>query len=776
MVMSAPGDSPSRVSGFWRTVRIFLTFLFVVGVLGSAGAAYLLYVELTANLPDVEALTRYRPPMVTQVLADDGTVMGEFYLEKRYLVPFERIPAVVRNAFLAAEDDAFYRHGGIDFVGVGRAILSNLAAGDKVQGGSTITQQVVKQVLLSPQKSYERKFKEMILALRLERQLTKDQILWLYLNNLYLGSGVYGVGAAAREYFGKNVEQLTVAEAALLAGLPQAPSRYSPVKNWALAKGRQRYVLGRMADVGFISAEEASRALAEPLGLAPHRSNFVSAPYYVEHVRRLLEERYGQTGLYALGLRVHTPANLRMQAAAEAALREGLETLARRQGYGDTIRRIDGTEIPSYTRQQTGALKGRGLETGRAYDAVVTGVTSGKRSVTIHLQVGPFTGQLAPPEENNCRRRSGHRVGDIMRVRLADTTNGTGTFFACTESPPVQGALVAIEPATGDVKALVGGFDFADSQFNRAVQSLRQPGSAFKPFIYAAALDRDFTPASIIVDEPISFRAGGRTWSPQNYDNKYNGPTSLRDALTFSRNVVTVKLAMKVGLNNLLSYIPKLGIRSPLTKNLSLALGASEVTPLELTAAYGVFANLGMRAEPRFITRITDSQGNVVDENLPDTEQVIAPETAYQMTSMLESVIQRGTGRRAAALGRPAAGKTGTTNDVNDAWFIGYTPQLLAGVWVGFDEKRSLGARETGGQVATPIWTAFMEGALAGQPVLDFPVPDGIRCTLVRSGHLECFRRGTEPEAAVAQAPRPDQAPAAPQERDLGDADLSAYD
>lgn len=776
--MSGSTGGRSRISRLGRTVRVFLTFVLVVGMLGAAGVGYLLYVELTANLPNVDALTQYRPPMVTQVLADDGAVMGEFYLEKRYLVPFERIPAVVRNAFLAAEDDAFYRHGGIDFVSVGRAFLSNLAAGDRVQGGSTITQQVVKQVLLSPQKSYERKMKEMILALRLERQLTKDQILWLYLNNLYLGSGVYGVGAAAREYFGKNVEQLTLAEAALLAGLPQAPSRYSPVKNWALAKGRQRYVLGRMAEVGFITTEEATAALAEPLALSPHRSNFVAAPYYVEQVRRLLEERYGQTSLYALGLRVYTPANLRMQALAETALRDGLEALAKRQGYGDTIRRLDGAAIPAYTRQQTEALKGRDLEPGRPYDSVVTEVTSGKRSPTVHLQVGPFTGVLAPPQENNCRRRSGHRIGDVIRVRLADTTDGTGTVFSCTESPPVQGALVAMEPTTGDVKALVGGFDFEDSQFNRAVQSLRQPGSAFKPFIYAAALDHDFTPASIIVDEPISFRANGKTWAPQNYDGRFNGPTTLRDALTFSRNVVTVKLAMKVGLNNLLSYVPRLGIHSPLTKNLSLALGASEVTPIELTAAYGVFANLGMRAEPRFITRITDSQGNVIDENLPETEQVIAPETAYQMTSMLESVIQRGTGRRAAALGRPAAGKTGTTNDVNDVWFIGYTPQLLAGVWVGFDEKRSLGGRETGGQVAAPIWTAFMEGALAGQPVLDFPVPDGIRCTLVRAGRLECFRRGTEPVAAVAQAPQaaePPQ-PAPPRSGDFTNDDLTAYD
>jgi penicillin-binding protein 1A len=757
-------------------VRGFFLFLFVLIVLGVAGGVVFVYGELTANLPDVHELARYRPPMATQVLADDGTVIGEFYLEKRYVVPIERIPAVVRNAFIAAEDDNFYKHNGVDPVSIVRAVINNAAAGDKVQGGSTITQQVVKSLLLTPQKSYERKLKEAILALQLEGQLSKDEILYLYLNHIYLGSGAYGVAAAANEYFGKRVEDLTLAEAAILAGLPQAPSRYSPFKHWPQAKARQRYVLDRMVEVGFVTRAEADAAMDEPLALASRRGSFIAAPYYVEHVRRLLEERYGGTALYALGLRVHTPVNLRMQAAAEDALRAGLKELAERERYDKTVRNLNAADMEAFLHEQRATMKGHLLQRERSYDAVVTGTAP--RPGSVRVEVGGFRGELAASNGN-----APYRLGDVVRVRVVGSrSSGGGYEFARAEQPPLQGALLALDPSNGDVKAMVGGFDFYDSQFNRAVQGTRQPGSAFKPLIYAAALDRNFTPATIIVDEPISLRDSNGFWMPHNYEEKFFGPTTLRDALTFSRNVVTVKLAMKVGLKYLVSYIPRLGIHSPLARNMSLALGSSEVSLLELANAYGVFANQGQLAEPRFITRITDSQGNVVDENLPQVEQVIAPETAYQITSMLQSVIERGTGRRAQALGRPAAGKTGTTNDLNDAWFIGYTPQLLAGVWVGFDEKRSLGKGETGGHVAAPIWTQFMERALENQPILDFPVPAGVNCVLIdkRSGHraapgsggfLECFRQGTEPGVVVAQRATAAPAPDVQREEDFRDVD-----
>jgi len=758
--MTQPRSRPRREAGFGRTVRNLVLVLLFAVLVASAVALGLLYWELTANLPAVEKLSQYRPPVATQVLADDGTVVGEFYFEKRYLVPIERIPVMVRNAFIAAEDDAFYRHPGINPMSIARAVFNDLVAGGKIQGGSTITQQVVKSLLLTPRKSYERKLKEMLLALRLERQLSKDQILALYLNHIYLGSGAHGVAAAAEAYFGKRVEELTLAEAALLAGLPQAPSRYSPFNHWPRAKHRQHYVLERMVEVGFATPVQAAAAAREPLALASRKGSYIAAAYYVEHVRRLLEQRYGETALYSLGLRVQTGLNLRMQRAAEAALRDGLNELAARQHYQGTLRHIAPEEKEAFLRAQREAIGKHALERGRTYEALVTAVTRG----VVRIQVGPFHGTLQPSTAPDSKAPEIYRAGDVVRVRLAESPPKDKNYdFVRDPEPPVQGAFVAFDPGNGTVKALIGGYDFDHSQFNRAVQGARQPGSAFKPLIYAAALDSGFTPASVIVDEPISFQDHQAVWMPHNYEEKYFGPTTLRDALTFSRNVVTVKLATRLGVKNVIKYVRNLGIQSPMAPNLSLALGSSEVTLLDLAAAYGVFANQGQRVEPRFIIRVTDSQGALIDENIPQTEQVVSPETAYLITSMLQSVIDHGTGRQAKSIGRPAAGKTGTTNDMNDAWFIGYTPQLLAGLWIGFDEKRSLGKRETGGHVAAPIWARFMERALENEPILDFPVASGISFALINprtgqritpgsgGGTLECFRRGTEPPITAAE-------------------------
>jgi len=770
--MVTPRSRPRPAAGVGRTLRNLLLFLLVMLLLSGAAALGLVYWELTTTLPPVQKLAQYHPPVATQVLADDGTVVGEFYFERRYLLSIQQIPAVVRSAFIAAEDDAFYEHGGINPFSIVRALVNDLVAGGKIQGGSTITQQVVKSLLLTPRKSYERKLKEMVLAMRLERQLSKDEILGLYLNHIYLGSGAYGVAAAAQEYFGKRVEELTLAEAALLAGLPQAPSRYSPFNHWPRAKARQRYVLQRMAEVHFITPVQAAAAAREPLALASRKGSYIAAPYYVEHVRRLLEEKYGETALYALGLQVQTALNLRMQAAAEAALREGLNELAAREHYVGTVRHLAPADKEIFLRSQRETMAGHALQRGQTYEAVVTGSGRG----VVRMQLGPFHGTLRSSNARDGARAEAYRSGDVVRVRLAESTGSDGTYeFVRDEEPPLQGAFIALEPGTGAVKALIGGYDFDSSQFNRAVQGARQPGSAFKPLIYAAALDRDFTPASIIVDEPISFQDHNAIWMPHNYEEKYFGPTTLREALTFSRNVVTVKLATRVGLKPLVKYIRHLGIRSPLAPNLSLALGSSEVSLVDLATAYAIFANQGQRVEPRFIIRVTDSQGNVIDENVPRREQVISPETAYLITSMLQSVIDHGTGRKAKALGRPAAGKTGTTNDIDDAWFIGYTPQLLAGLWMGFDEKRTLGKGETGGRVAAPIWERFMERALEDAPILDFPVPAGIAFAWINphtgqrvspgsGGLLECFRRGTEPPVtASAQAIRAEPEP----DRDL---------
>ncbi|HUI27314.1 MAG TPA: penicillin-binding transpeptidase domain-containing protein, partial [Candidatus Kryptonia bacterium] len=581
------------------------------------------------------------------------------------------------------------------------------------------------------------------------------------------------VAAAAQEYYGKPVEQLDIAEAALLAGLPQAPSRYSPFRHWPHAKARQRYVLDRMYAAGFITADERETARHEPLTLAPRRGNYIAAADYVEHVRRLLEERYGETAPYELGLKVYTAVNLSMQTAAENAVREGLRELSARERYPVSLRHLDTGDTAGFLKQQVVTLGDAPLMRRRSYEAVVTDTRNG----IVRVRVGGFHGalQTTPNDGHDAPVLKTLAVGDVVRVQVAAAGTGSTYNFILDPSPPIEGALVALEPGTGAVKAMVGGYDYERSQFNRAVQAARQPGSAFKPLVYAAALDRNYTPASIVVDGPISFADNNHIWAPHNYENKFFGPTTLRDALTFSRNVVTVKVTVNIGVKYLLNYLRKLGLNANLQPNLSVALGSAEVTPLELATTYAIFANQGKRPEPIFITKITDAQGNVISESTPQSRAVMSPETAYQITSMLQDVIKRGTGKKALELERPAAGKTGTTNDFMDAWFMGYTPQLLAGVWVGFDEKRTIGSKETGGRVAAPIWTKFMQQALADQPILDFPVPAGLACVPINphSGQrtrygdgslLECFRRGTEPGAThdvtqVAQVA--DEAPTA---------------
>lgn len=759
-----------------RFVRGFISLVLGLGVLSVMAAGGILYWELSSSLPPLHRITDYRPPIVTQVLAEDGSLIAEFFSEKRYLVPIERIPASVRNAFLAAEDDGFYQHRGFDPLSILRALVSNIVAGGRVQGGSTITQQVVKMLLLTPKKSYERKLKEMMLAYRLEKQLSKDEILSLYLNHIYLGSGAYGIAAASREYFGKEVEHLSVAEAALLAGLPQAPSRYSPFRNWPEAKARQRYVINRMFEVGYLTREQRDEALRQPLALGTRKGNFLAAPHFVEHVRRMLEDRYGQTGLYELGLRVQTTVNVEMQRAAEAALRAGLEELsARHNGYRNLYRKMEREEREAFVRSQRQLLEGATLERSVSYEAIVRSIDG----ATAQVEVGPFQGVLSVEPGT-----APLRPDDLIRVRLAERDPGvSGLRLILDPSPPVEGALVALDPRTGYVRALVGGYDFDHSQFNRAVQAKRQPGSSFKPLIYAAALDRGFTPATVVVDEEISYWDNGRVWSPKNFENKHFGPTTVREALTFSRNVVTVKMTDRMGVKYLVKYLGNFGLEGPFAANLSIALGSAEVTPLELATAYATLASGGRRPAPIFLTKVTDARGEVVESHAPQLVDAIPAQTAYQVTSMLQDVIRRGTGKRADGLGRPQAGKTGTTNDFHDNWFVGYTPQLLAAVWIGFDNKQPLGDKETGGRNAAPIWKAFMEVALKDAPVDDFPVPDGLTCVNIdpetgeravaaENARLECFKQGREPGApSVHEAPLVQpaihQQPAEPSVRDF---------
>jgi penicillin-binding protein 1A len=657
-------------------LRRFLRIAFWTGfaVTALVGVVVLaVWRELTQDLPAVTELLDYRPPTATRVYAADGTPVGEFYLERRYLIPITEVPPQVRRAFLAAEDADFYQHRGIDPAGIARALVANVRRGEIVQGASTITQQVVKHLLLSPERSFERKAKELLLALELESKLTKDEIFYLYLNHIYFGGGTYGIAAAAQSFFDVDPRALTIAQAALLAGLPQAPSRYDPRRYPQRAMERQRYVLDRMLTAGFIAAEEYRAARAEPITFARRKPpTFDLAPWYVDHVRSILEEEYGPE-FATLGLQVHTPLDMRMQDAAEATLHEGLRTIERRLGV--------------------------------------------------------------------------------------------------KKDEPLEGALVAIDLETAQVKALVGGLDFRRSQWNRAVQARRQPGSAFKPFVYAAAIDRGYTPTTIVQDAPISLPDGRRgSWTPENFNHRYMGAVPLRTALVNSLNTVSVRLALDVGIDRLRDHLRVFGFPTEFPRHLSLALGSHEVTLLDLTRAYGVFATSGKRFDPVFVTEVTDPGGKPRD--FPGSrarfEPVMNPATAYIVTDLMRSVVESGTATGAKKLGRPCAGKTGTTNESRDAWFIGFTPELLVGVWVGFDADRTLGSY-TGGKAAVPIWTAFMERALDHQPAREFTKPDDVMLVKVdaatgllavdgRASRMEPFIAGTEPKRAAPQPqPEPDE-------------------
>ena len=624
------------------------------------------YVYSAQTIPSIDALKNFAPPTITRFYADDGELIGEFFAERREVVSLSHIPRHLVLAFVAGEDSRFFQHKGLDLLAILRALARNVFSGEIVQGGSTITQQVVKSLILSPEKSLTRKVREAILAYKIETHLTKDEILHLYLNQIYLGHGAYGLGVAAETYFGKPVDDLNLAESALLAGLPRATSRTSPFQNPEQAKRRQVYILNRMVEEGFISAEECAEALQTPLRVVsrawalPEKS-----PYFVEHVRKYVEEKYGREALYQNGLKVYTTIDLGVQKAAEEALQAGLKEIEKRHKY------------PSDARP--------------------------------------------------------------------------------------EGALLSFDLEAGYIRAMVGGSDFSKSQFNRATQARRQTGSAFKPIIYASALDKNFTPASVIVDAPLFFEWGNRRWRPRNFGDTYRGPTTLRNALTHSLNTVTVRLAQELGVPYIVTYARSLGISSPLQNNLSMALGSSGISLYELSNAYAVFANQGRAFRPRGVKKILDRHGNLLEENLPysslalppQVDQVISPQTAYLMTSLLESVVQEGTGWRAKALGRPVAGKTGTTDHFMDAWFIGYTPDVLTGVWVGFDDETGLGENETGNRAALPIWLNFMTRVLRGKAVRDFPIPEGLECLRVDpvtgevsyrgDAILECFKEGTGP-------------------------------
>ncbi len=746
-----------------------------------------LYLYFASTLPPLNSLQEYNPNIITKVYSNDGQIIGEFYIERRIVVPFQKIPPRLIKAFLAAEDAMFYEHKGIDYWSILRAFYRNIEAGKIVQGGSTITQQVAKSFFLTPERSLSRKIKEALLANRIEKNLSKDDILYLYLNQIYLGNGAYGVQAASEIYFGKDVGNINLAEAALLAGLPKAPSKYSPYHYPDIARQRQEYVLRRMLEEGFIAREDEEKALRYSIKLKPKeiRSLWVG-PYFTEHVRRYIDEKYGEDLLYRGGLQIYTTLDVEKQKAANEAVAFGLMEYEKRRGFRGTADQLTEQEdIDEFIAKSDAELNGEQLKPEKVYEGLVTGVDIREQYFTV--AIGKYMAQLTfedaawaklynptdnPDEGKHQELTQIIKKGDIIKVAVKSIPEDNKEPIQVTleQEPLVNASLIAIEPGTGYVKAMVGGADFAKSQFNRAVQAKRQPGSAFKPIIYAAALDKGYTPASVIVDSPIIFEEAlkgaekkgnnpdtGTDWKPRNFDEKFHGPTTFRQALTYSRNVVTIKILKDIGVNYAVEYARKLGVQSQLNNDLSLALGSSSISLLELTNAYAVFANMGTRIEPVFITKITDKAGNILEETSTTIETVLTPQTAYIMTNLLAGVIQDGTGQRAKALGRPAAGKTGTTNDLNDAWFIGFTPNLIAGSWMGYDDERPLGHMETGARAALPIWLKFMQKALEGTYVKDFQIPEGVMFTRIdratgmpatpatEKAIFEAFKEGTAP-------------------------------
>lgn len=722
------GPKSSKVR--WAALILIVGAIFAALVGGLAAFAF--YIQLDRSLPKTQSLKGYHPPLVSSIYAADGSLRGEFYTERRYIVPLSELPPHLVKAFLAAEDARFYEHGGVDLLGVVRAFLKNIQAGEIVQGGSTITQQVVKSLLLTPERTWIRKLKEAILAYRIDRSLSKDEILFLYLNQIYFGSGAYGVEAAARTYFDKHARDLSIAESAQLAGLPKAPSRFSPFHNPAAARERKHYVLQRMVDGGFISSADSQKALQEKLNFVrPKPWTLKELDYFVEEVRRQVEGRYGRDGLYKEGLTIYTTLDPKAQSLAEKALDQGLRELDKRhrryRGVHLNVPREEWAATVKVLAERNGELSAD-----KVVGALITSFDTKTQTAQLHL--GSAYAKLPQSgwewiQVSSSRAAKMFRPGDIIRVRLEKPVDQTTWLSILEQDPGMEGALMAMAPDTGRVVCMVGGRNFEKSQFNRCTQAIRQPGSSFKPIIYSAALDKGYNESSILIDSPFvrddhSLRG---PWRPSNYDRQFWGPITLRKALVNSRNVVTVKLLDDIGVSYAIQYAKRLGINSPLTPTLALALGASGVTLWELLTAYTPFANLGDRVEPYMIEKIYDRNGRLLEDHQVNRESVISPQTAYLMTNLLQGVIEEGTGSRAKQLGRPAAGKTGTTNELKDAWFIGYTPNLMAGVWLGYDDHNvSLGKGETGGRAACPIWLYFMEQALKDEPVLAFKIPPGI--------------------------------------------------
>lgn len=694
--------------------RVLFGLLILIAILvGATGGLLLVY---TTDLPQVDALEAYRPSSITELYDDHGKVIGSFALQRRVVVGYDDFPPVLRDALVSIEDKDFYKHSGINFWRIAGAAYRDIRSGGTVQGASTLTMQLARNLFLSPDRRWQRKVQEAMLAIQIERRFTKTQIFTLYANQIALGHGVFGFEAASEFYCSKPAKQLTLPEATLLAGLPKGPTYYSPINHPDRAQQRRNRVINAMLEDGKITAAQANDAKAAPLVLhLAHDPNSL-APYFVEEIRRYLEGKFGTDQVHEGGLKVYTSLDVQLQKAANQAVLDGLAAYERRHGWKGHLENVVGE----------GEILGKYSNPDWDDDPEINGyvhalVTSAGAGIAT-LKFGHYTSALGQSDVAWTQHKLADilKTGDICYVKVLSLGNNGAAKVSLEQDSGAQAALVAIDNASGGIKAMVGGRDFDISKFDRATQALRQVGSSFKPYVYTTVIDGGASPDDTILDEPISFDTPSGPYTPHNYDEKFEGIITLRRALAQSRNIPALKLANKVGIKSVIDYAERFGVTSKLPPYLPVALGAAEITLMEQTSAYSVFPNDGVRVSPRYITRVTDYEGRVLEEDFPEVKDVISERTARIMTSMLREVVLHGTGIAAARLPFPVAGKTGTTNDFTDAWFVGFTPTMTCGVWVGYDEKKSLGAKETGAHAALPIWMNFMTVAMYGKDAGDF--------------------------------------------------------
>jgi penicillin-binding protein 1A len=713
---------------------LFALLVLLAALAGSTAGLLLVY---STDLPQVEELEHYRPSSITELYDDRDRIVGSFALQRRVVAAYDDYPQALRDALVSIEDKDFYRHSGIDLWRIAGAAYRDIESGGRVQGASTLTMQLARNLFLSPDRSFHRKIEEALLAIQIERRFTKPQIFTLYANQIFLGHGVYGFESASEFYFSKPAKKLTLEEAALLAGLPKAPGLYSPISHPDRSIKRRNLVLNAMLEDGKITAQQAAESKAKPIVLNVEHDPNSLAPYFVEEIRRYLEGKYGTDQVHTGGLKVYTSLDVDLQRTANQAVLDGLAAYEKRHGWRGNLPNalalgstLDKYQDPDWDSEP---------EVNGYIHALVTAVSPGAATI----KFGSYMTMLSRADVAWTQRKLADilSLGDIVYVRIVSLTP---TRVTLEQDSGAQGALLALDNSTGEIKALVGGRDFNQSKFDRATQALRQTGSSFKPYVYTAAIDQGASPDDTILDAPVTFQTGPTPYTPHNYDEKFEGTITLRRALAQSRNIPALKLADRIGIRTVIDYTHRFGVTSNIPAYLPVALGSAEITLFEQTAAFSVFPNDGVRLTPRLITKVTDYEGRVLEEDFPDVKDVISARTARIMTSMLREVVLHGTGIAAASMKYPLAGKTGTTNDFTDAWFLGFSPSMTCGVWVGYDEKKSLGPKETGARAALPIWMDFMKVALAGKDPGDFQLPPA-----------------SPPTAAAQKVDTPDVAPAA---------------